>query len=73
MVNEDCSKNAMSKIEKDWDEIQECVNNSFDAPWDEWKLHTTNNSLIDKDIKYWSKFGSSIFPSIVINNQTFRG
>jgi len=29
--------------------------------------------MIDNDIKYWSKFGSSLFPSVVINNQTFRG
>ena len=29
--------------------------------------------MIDTDIKYWAKFGSNLFPSIVINNSTFRG
>jgi len=68
IVNEDCSRNALEKVDRDWDENQRCVKNSFDAPEEDWKLHTTNNSLIDNDIKYWSKFGSSLFPSIVINN-----
>jgi len=63
----------MERIDRDWDENYECVKKSFDAPEKDWKLHTTNNTFIDKDIKYWSKFGSSLFPSIVINNQTFRG
>jgi len=73
IVNEDCSRNAMERIDASWDEINECVKNSFDAPVEDWKLHTTNNSMIDNDIKYWSKYGSSLFPAIVINNQTFRG
>jgi hypothetical protein len=29
--------------------------------------------LIDNDFKYWAKYGTSLFPSIVINNQTYRG
>lgn len=73
IVNEDCSRNAMERVDRDFEENQECVKMSFDAPEKDWKLHTTNNSMIDNDIKYWSKFGSSLFPSIVINNQTFRG
>jgi hypothetical protein len=29
--------------------------------------------LIDKEIKYFEKYGPQLFPAIVINNQTFRG
>ena len=29
--------------------------------------------MIDSDIEYWDKYGSSLFPSIVINNSTYRG
>jgi hypothetical protein len=29
--------------------------------------------MIDKDVEYWAKFGSNLFPSIVINNSTYRG
>jgi hypothetical protein len=29
--------------------------------------------MIDREIVYWSKFGSGLFPSVVINNVTYRG
>ena len=29
--------------------------------------------MIDTDIEYWGKYGSALFPSIVINNSTYRG
>jgi hypothetical protein len=29
--------------------------------------------MIDKDIAYWAEYGTSLFPSVVINNSTFRG
>jgi hypothetical protein len=29
--------------------------------------------MIDRDIEYWAKYGTNLFPSIVINNSTFRG
>jgi hypothetical protein len=34
---------------------------------------STTNSLIDNDIEYWADYGTSLFPSIVINNSTYRG
>ena len=29
--------------------------------------------MIDSDVEYWGKYGSNLFPSIVINNSTYRG
>ena len=29
--------------------------------------------MIDEDVEYWAKYGSNLFPSIVINNSTYRG
>ena len=29
--------------------------------------------MIDNDVDYWAKYGSNLFPSIVINNSTYRG
>jgi len=29
--------------------------------------------MVDEDIEYWMQFGSGLFPSIVINNSTYRG
>ncbi len=31
------------------------------------------NSIIDAEIKYWTDFGTNIYPSIVINNRNYRG
>lgn len=50
------------------------MTNSFSTPdKSQWGKITTNNTMIDKDLKYWAKYGSNLFPSVVINNQTFRG
>lgn len=31
------------------------------------------NNMIDSEMEYYDKFGPQLFPSVVINNQTFRG
>merc|ERR1711953_1311408 len=31
------------------------------------------NSLIDNEISYWKDYGTNIYPSIVINQKTYRG
>ena len=50
------------------------VDNGRKSPNEEsWVTNNTINKLIDQDIEYWSKYGSNIVPSIVINNVTFRG
>lgn len=45
--------------------------NSFSS--DDWSLATTNNTIIDSEIEYWRSYGSGIYPSVVINNRTYRG
>ncbi|CDW80556.1 vacuolar sorting receptor 3 [Stylonychia lemnae] len=70
-INADCSKNAHQKLGLDFQETQKCVADSFsDSNWD---LSTTTNKVIDSEIDYWKQYGSGIFPSIVINNRTYRG
>ena len=68
IVNADCSELAHERIGVDYTTTMTCVNNSFTAPHEDWKLPTTNNTLIDKDLKYWKQFGSSLYPAIIINN-----
>ena len=38
-----------------------------------WESIYTNNTIIDEEITYWRKYGSGIFPAIIINNKTYRG
>jgi len=70
-INEDCSKEAHKKMGLNWDKTIQCVNESFsNANWGDEK---TKNDMIDNEIKYWKKYGSGIYPSIVVNNRTYRG
>ena len=75
VINEQCSKLGHKEVEGlSWTKTTDCVKSSFSTP-DESKWHepTTTNHLIESDIEYWADYGTSLFPSIVINNQTFRG
>lgn len=32
-----------------------------------------SNNLIDTEIKLWKEFGTTVYPSIVVNKKTYRG
>ena len=55
----------------DFQETQRCVKSSFSGS--DWGSAKTNNYLIDEEIEYWKTYGSGIYPSLVINNRTYRG
>ena len=54
-----------------WAETEACVKRSFTSK--NWNSKTVSNLIIDDEIKYWKSYGSGIYPSIVINNITYRG
>jgi len=70
-INEDCSRAAHKKLGMEFAETQKCVNSSFSSS--DWAKNTTNNTIIDEEIEYWRQYGSGIYPSVVINNRTYRG
>lgn len=72
-INEDCSYNAHKHLELDWEKTQKCVEDSFSQPKEKWGESTCKNSIIDEEIAYWKEFGTNIYPSIVINQKTYRG
>lgn len=47
------------------------MDNSFSAK--DWASSYTSNSMIDDEIYYWKLYGSGLYPSVVINNRTYRG
>jgi hypothetical protein len=47
------------------------VRNSFSGP--DWGSNLTDNRIIDSEIDYWKTYGAGIYPSLVINNRTYRG
>jgi hypothetical protein len=71
VINQDCSRNAMSHLNLDWTAVNTCVSDSFSNK--KWSSATTTNEMIDEEIAYWKEYGTNIYPSIVINKKTFRG
>jgi len=47
------------------------VDRSFSSK--DWASNKTVNYIIDDEIDYWRTYGSGIYPSLVINNRTYRG
>jgi len=70
-LNEDCSKFAHKETRIDWEKTEKCVSESFSS--NNWQEFDTTNKMIDENIEYWKEFGSGLFPSVVINNITYRG
>ena len=74
VINEDCSKSAFKKLELDWNENAKCVRSSFtSSDKSKWTAKKTRNTVIDSEISYWKEFGTNVYPSLVINQKTYRG
>lgn len=73
VINEDCSREAHDHLGLDWDQTVKCVEDSFSKPKAKWSLNSCTNSIIDAEIAYWREFGTNIYPSIVINQKSYRG
>lgn len=57
-----------------WDDTQKCVAESFSTSNPaQWGSAETSNIKIDEEIMYWKNYGTNIYPSIVINQKTYRG
>mmetsp|Transcript_13087 Transcript_13087/g.22086 ORF Transcript_13087/g.22086 Transcript_13087/m.22086 type:complete len:415 (+) Transcript_13087:46-1290(+) len=74
-IDEMCSELGHKEVKGlDWAATQRCVKESFSSPDQErWNEVGVNNTLIDRDVEYWWKYGTAIYPSIIINNNTYRG
>ena len=74
VINEDCSRRAHEQIHANWEHTMDCVKMSFNGvSEDRWGNAETKNTYIDREIAYWKDYGTNIYPSIVINQKTYRG
>ena len=71
IINEDCSRSAHEKLSLNFDQTQQCVKDSFKGS--DWSKESTYNGMIEDEINYWKTYGTGIYPSLVINNRTYRG
>jgi len=74
-LNAECSEYAHKRVEGlDWKQTNECVEDTWSSPnKEDWTKKGITNDYIDRDVLYWARYGSNLFPSVVINNQTYRG
>lgn len=72
VINESCSKRAHKLLGISWESTVKCVEETFSRPSD-WTSSKVYNNFIDEEIEYWKLYGTSVFPSVVINKKTYRG
>jgi len=71
VLNQECSQRAHTKLNLSWTDTNKCVRDSFTGK--DWASKTVSNTLIDKENAYWKQYGTTVYPSIVINKKTYRG
>ncbi len=68
-VTEDCSKSGHKEIGRSFEKTSTCVKNTFTGS----NINKDDNTVLSDMAQEWKKFGTGYWPSIVINNRTFRG
>lgn len=72
-ITVECSINAHEALNIPINDTKACVRGSFSTPENEWGSETTTNLIIESELLDWKIFGTGIYPSIIINNITYRG
>ena len=71
VLNQDCSQRAHTKLNLSWSETNKCVRESFTGK--DWAAKEVSNTIIEKEIQLWRDYGTTVYPSVVINKKTYRG
>lgn len=70
-INSDCSKQAHTKLKMDYKKSMDCVADTFRRG--DYTDFKDENTALSKERDYWNQYGAHFYPSIVINNRTYRG
>jgi hypothetical protein len=70
-INSDCSKQAHTKLKMDYKSIMDCVDETFRRGNS--NDYRDENTALAREKDYWNQYGAHFYPSIVINNRTYRG
>lgn len=68
-IDRACSRQGMEDIGVDFEDIEECVENSFSGG----SRANAENKILAKEAKEWKNNGPSFHPAVVINNEAYRG
>jgi len=68
-INEECSRNAHKTINEDFVKTMQCVKDSFTGG----NFQLDNNTVLAEEARAWKEYGVGYWPSVVINDRTYRG
>lgn len=71
VINQECSERAHTLLNLSWSETNKCVRESFTGK--DWIAKGVHNDIIDKEVQLWKDYGTTVYPSVVINKKTYRG
>ena len=68
-ITEECSKMGHKQINRDYEATIKCVRDSFEGS----NFASDDNRVLRESQRQWNNYGSGYWPSVVINNRTYRG
>ena len=69
-INEECSRLGHKDIGENYDDTMNCVKETFGGSDN---INEADNKLLAKMEREWKMYGTAYWPSIVVNNKTYRG
>lgn len=72
-INDNCSKLGHKAINRNFDETMKCVSDSFISTSGTPNYQKDDNRILKEEAEKWKALGSAYWPSIVINERTYRG
>merc|ERR1712147_7168 len=72
-ISEECSQDAHKKIGVEYADTMKCVDQSWDFGSKNDPLWKRDNKILRENAKQWTDYGVLYWPSITINQMTFRG
>lgn len=73
-INENCSKLGHKQIGRDFETTMGCVSNTFEPMGSAGpNFQKDDNQVLREESIKWKAYGSAYWPSIVINERTYRG
>jgi hypothetical protein len=71
-INEDCSRGVHKDLNLDFEDTMSCVRRGFRRSND-FNDPMAESYVLESERHYWNNYGANFYPSIVINNRTYRG
>jgi len=72
-ISEECSQDAHKRIKMKYEDTMECVAKSFESGYGTDEMWKSDNTILKENAKQWTEYGVLYWPSITINQMTFRG